>query len=171
MACLIMLVILYVDVISCQNFNLSHIYHIFAEKTHFLKWKFSNESDGIQTWFMLCEMTWSDTPSTFINTKNHLNFFWNIFVVFEYTSTLHLFSQTYSNLPLGLLSFWVFFHWKFNKTTIKDFKLVSLMSMVAWRWFFIFKCKVFRYWVTFFYWNFKKIKTSNLNANWISNWG
>jgi hypothetical protein len=29
---LITLVIFYVDVISCQNFNLSHIYRIFAEK-------------------------------------------------------------------------------------------------------------------------------------------
>jgi hypothetical protein len=32
-----MLVIFYVDVIFCQNSNLSHIYHIFAKKTHFLK--------------------------------------------------------------------------------------------------------------------------------------
>jgi hypothetical protein len=30
-----MLVIFYVDVISCQIFNLSHIYHIFVKKTHF----------------------------------------------------------------------------------------------------------------------------------------
>jgi hypothetical protein len=37
MAHLAMLVIFYVDVICCQNFNLPHIYHIFVEKTHFLK--------------------------------------------------------------------------------------------------------------------------------------
>jgi hypothetical protein len=42
MAHLTMLVIFYVDVITCQNFNLSHIYHILAEKIHFLEWKFSN---------------------------------------------------------------------------------------------------------------------------------
>jgi hypothetical protein len=37
-----MLVIFYVDVITCQNFNLPHIYYILVEKTHFLKWKISN---------------------------------------------------------------------------------------------------------------------------------
>jgi hypothetical protein len=35
---LTMFVIFYVDVISCQIFNLLHIYHIFAGITHFLKW-------------------------------------------------------------------------------------------------------------------------------------
>jgi hypothetical protein len=35
MAHLTMLVIFYVDVISCQNFNLPHIYHIFVKKPHF----------------------------------------------------------------------------------------------------------------------------------------
>jgi len=39
---LAMLVIFYVDVITCENFNLPHIYHIFVEKIHFLIWKFSN---------------------------------------------------------------------------------------------------------------------------------
>jgi len=39
MAHLIMLVIFYVDVISCQNFNLSHIYHIFAKKNSFFEIK------------------------------------------------------------------------------------------------------------------------------------
>jgi len=38
MAHLIMLVIFYVDVISCQNFNLPHIYQSLLKKTHFLKW-------------------------------------------------------------------------------------------------------------------------------------
>jgi hypothetical protein len=42
MAHFTMLVIFYVDVISCQKFNLPHIYCIFAEKNHFLKWKISN---------------------------------------------------------------------------------------------------------------------------------
>ncbi len=37
MAHLAMLVIFYEDVISSQNFNLLHIYHIFVEKNHFLK--------------------------------------------------------------------------------------------------------------------------------------
>jgi len=34
---LIMFVTFYVDVISCQKFNLPYIYRIFAEKTHFLR--------------------------------------------------------------------------------------------------------------------------------------
>jgi hypothetical protein len=37
MAHLTMLIILYVDVITCQNFNLPQIYRIFVEKPHFLK--------------------------------------------------------------------------------------------------------------------------------------
>jgi hypothetical protein len=32
-----MLVIFHVNMITYHNFNLSHIYHIFSEKTHFLK--------------------------------------------------------------------------------------------------------------------------------------
>jgi len=39
---LAMLIIFYVDVITCQIFNLPHIYHIFAKKTYFLKWIFFN---------------------------------------------------------------------------------------------------------------------------------
>jgi hypothetical protein len=74
---LVMLVIFYVDVIFCQNFNLPHIYRIFAEKTHF--WD-ANYSHGIQTWFILCEMKWFYISSTFIKIKNHLNCFWSIFV-------------------------------------------------------------------------------------------
>jgi len=42
LAHLVMLVIFHVNVISCQIFNLSHIYRIFVEQAHFLKWKFSN---------------------------------------------------------------------------------------------------------------------------------
>jgi hypothetical protein len=42
MAHLAMLFIFHVNVITCQNFNLAQIYYIFAEKIHFLKWKFSN---------------------------------------------------------------------------------------------------------------------------------
>jgi hypothetical protein len=42
MTFLAMLVIFYVDVIFCQNFNLPHIYRIFAENIHCLKWKFTN---------------------------------------------------------------------------------------------------------------------------------
>jgi hypothetical protein len=36
MAHLAMLLILHVNVITCQSFNLPHIYHIFVKKTHFL---------------------------------------------------------------------------------------------------------------------------------------
>jgi len=35
MAYVAMLVIFYVNMITCQNFNLPHIYYIFVEKTHF----------------------------------------------------------------------------------------------------------------------------------------
>jgi hypothetical protein len=31
------------------------------------------------TWFKLCEMTWSNLFSAFIETQNYLNYFWNIF--------------------------------------------------------------------------------------------
>jgi hypothetical protein len=34
-----MLVVFYVDVISYQNFNLSHIFHIFAQKNSFFEMK------------------------------------------------------------------------------------------------------------------------------------
>jgi hypothetical protein len=75
MAHLAMFFIFHVIVIICQNFNLPHIYRIFAKNISFLKWKFSNLSHGIQTWFKLCEMTWFNIPSTFIKIKNHLSFF------------------------------------------------------------------------------------------------
>jgi len=47
MAHLAMLVIIHVNVITCQNFNLPHIYCIFVGKTYFLRWKLSNESHGM----------------------------------------------------------------------------------------------------------------------------
>jgi hypothetical protein len=47
MAHLIMLVIFYVDVISCQNFNLPHIYHIFVKKTPFFEMKIFK----VVTWY------------------------------------------------------------------------------------------------------------------------
>jgi hypothetical protein len=37
MAHVAMLIIFHVNVITCQIFNLPHIYRIFVEKTHFLK--------------------------------------------------------------------------------------------------------------------------------------
>jgi len=46
-----MLIVFHVNVITCQNFNLPHIYCNFATKIHFLRWKISNLSHGIQTWF------------------------------------------------------------------------------------------------------------------------
>ncbi len=39
MACLAMLVIFHVNVISCRNFNLPHIYCIFAKKNSFFEMK------------------------------------------------------------------------------------------------------------------------------------
>ncbi len=42
MAQLVMLVIFHVNVINCQNLNLSHIYHIFVKRIHFLIPKISN---------------------------------------------------------------------------------------------------------------------------------
>jgi hypothetical protein len=48
MAHLTMLVNFYVDVISCQNFNLPHINHIFAQKTHF--W-----DENLQISHMVCK--------------------------------------------------------------------------------------------------------------------
>ncbi len=41
MAHLAVLVIFHVNVITYQIFNLPHIYHIFVEKTHFLRYKFA----------------------------------------------------------------------------------------------------------------------------------
>jgi hypothetical protein len=41
MAHLTMLVIFHVNMITYQIFNLPHIYYIFVEKTHFLKYKFA----------------------------------------------------------------------------------------------------------------------------------
>jgi len=38
---LVKLVIFHVNVITCQFFNLPHIYCLFVEKTQFLKWKIS----------------------------------------------------------------------------------------------------------------------------------
>jgi hypothetical protein len=67
-----MLVIFHMIVITCQIFNLPHIYCIFVKKTYFF--------DGIQTWFKQCEMPWFNITSTFIKIKNDLNYFWNIFV-------------------------------------------------------------------------------------------
>jgi hypothetical protein len=95
---LTMFVIFHVNVITCQNFNLPHIYHIFVEKTPFLRWKFSNLSHGIQTWLKLCEMTWFNIPSTFIKIKNHLNYFWSIFVFLNIHVHYIYFHKIYSNL-------------------------------------------------------------------------
>ncbi len=50
-------------------------------------------------------MTWFNVPSTFINTINHLNYFWCIFVLFEYICTLHLFPQIYYNFSWNEIYF------------------------------------------------------------------
>jgi hypothetical protein len=98
MAHLAMLVIFYVDVIYCQNFNLPHIYRIFAKK--FIFW---DEIYKLITWYPnmvhIMWKTWFNIPSTFIKTKNHLNVFWSIFVVI-FIGTLYSFPQIYSNPPL-----------------------------------------------------------------------
>jgi hypothetical protein len=48
MAHLVKLVIFHVNVITCEIFNLPPIYCIFARKTHFLRWKISN---NLVTWY------------------------------------------------------------------------------------------------------------------------
>jgi len=104
-----MFFIFYVDVIFCQNFNLPHIYHIFAQKTHFLKWKFTNYSHGIQTLFILCEMTWFNIPLIFNKNLKSFKLFFEYICVFEYTCTIHSFSQIYSNLPFYKIKLNIYF--------------------------------------------------------------
>jgi hypothetical protein len=51
-----MFVIFYVDVIICQFINLPHIYHIFAEKTHFKMKIFK-----LVTWYPnMVHIMWND---------------------------------------------------------------------------------------------------------------
>jgi hypothetical protein len=91
---LYMLFIFHVNVIICQFFNLSHIHQIFVETNHFLGWKISNYSHGIQNMCKFCEMTWFNIPSTFIKTRNHFFFrvylcFWiNMYITFVFTNIL-----------------------------------------------------------------------------------
>jgi hypothetical protein len=59
-----------------ENFQINHM--VSKHGSYYVKWHFN-------------------IPSTFIKIKNHVNFFWNIFVFF---GTLDLFPQIYSNLPL-----------------------------------------------------------------------
>jgi hypothetical protein len=103
-----MLAIFYVDVISSQNFNLPHIYRIFAKKTQFLNF-FTNYSHGIQTLFILCEMTWFNIPSIFNKDWKSFKLFFEYICVFEYTCTLHSFSQIYSNLPFYKIKLNIYF--------------------------------------------------------------
>jgi hypothetical protein len=78
--CLVMLLIFHVNVIICQIFKLVTWYLNMVQT----KW-----------------MTWFNKLSTFIKIKNHLNYFWNIFVVFG--------AQIYSNLPLNKMKWNSFF--------------------------------------------------------------
>jgi hypothetical protein len=55
------------------------IYHTFITsllKNSFFEMKIYK----LVTWFILCEMTWCNIPSTFIKTKIYLNYFLSIFV-------------------------------------------------------------------------------------------
>jgi len=99
MSNLAMFVIFHVNVITCQNFNIPHIYHIFVEKNHFLKWNFQINHMVSKTWFKQYQMTWVNIPSTFIKIKS-FKLFLEYICVFEYTDILHSFSQMYFNLPL-----------------------------------------------------------------------
>jgi hypothetical protein len=71
MAYLTMLVIFHVNIITCQIFNLPHIYYKFVEIFYFLGMKILKLVTWYQTWFKLYEMTWFNILSTFIKNKNH----------------------------------------------------------------------------------------------------
>jgi hypothetical protein len=49
-------------------------------------------------WLKLCEMTWFNILSTFIKIKNHLNYFWSIFVFLNIRVHYICFHKMYSNL-------------------------------------------------------------------------
>ncbi len=79
-------------------------------------------------------MTWFNILSAFIKIKNHLNFFLGYICVFEYTYTLHLFPQIYTNLPL--------YKMKCNSLFLNI--LPRLYSIIIWKNITIFfqKCEV-----------------------------
>jgi len=100
MAHLAMLVVFHMNVITCQNFNLPHIYYIFARKIHFLKKK----NFRLITWYTnMVLIMWNDMVQytfNFHQNKKSFKYFLEYIYVFEYISTLHLFPQVYSSNTL-----------------------------------------------------------------------
>jgi hypothetical protein len=109
MAHLAMLVIFHVNVIICQIFNLPHIYCIFVEKTHFLLIIFFK----LVTWYTnMVLIMWNDMVQytfNFHKNKKSFKYFLKYIFFFEYTSTLHLFPQIYSNISLHKMKWNSFF--------------------------------------------------------------
>jgi predicted phosphatase len=99
MAHLTMLVIFYVDVISCQNFNLPHIYHIFVKKPHF--WDENSQINHMVSEHGSYYVKWHGSIYLQLTQKvKIIKKIWEYICVFEYISTLHSCPQIYSNLPL-----------------------------------------------------------------------
>jgi hypothetical protein len=119
-------------VIICQNFNLLHIYCIFIEKTHFLKWNISNQSHSIQTWFKLCEMAWFNIPSTFICIKKIKKL--RIYLCFWILKYVTFFSQIYFNISFYKINWNDFFYWKnlrlYSNITCKN--IVKIFKSLRW---------------------------------------
>jgi hypothetical protein len=94
---LAMLVNFHMNVVTYQNFNLPHLSHL-CWKNSFLEMRIFK----LVIWYPNMVQIMSNDmgqyiPSTFIKTKNYLNYFWSIFV-YEYIGIIHLFPQIYSNL-------------------------------------------------------------------------
>jgi len=106
---LVILVIFYVDVISCQNYNLPHIYRIFVEKNSIFEMKIFK----LVPWYPnMVHIMWNDMVQyTFNFHKYYKSFklFFKYICVFEYTCTLHSFPQICSNLPLYKMKWNSFF--------------------------------------------------------------
>jgi hypothetical protein len=72
------------------------IYHTFTKSLleNIIFWNENFQiSHMVSKWFILCDMTWLNIPSTFIKIKLFLEYIYFI----EYKSSLHSFSQIYSN--------------------------------------------------------------------------
>jgi len=103
MAYLTMLFIFQVNVITCQNFNLSHIYRIFAKKTHFLKWKFSNK-------YMVFEhgsnnVKWHGSIY-FQFSYNVISYFLKIWNIFVFLSTQAHYICFHKHIPISHFMKW-----------------------------------------------------------------
>jgi len=90
-----------VNMITCQNFNLSYIYCIFVEKKSFFVMK---NFKSITSYPNMVQIMWNGMIQyTFIDLHEDYKSF-KLFLeyncVFGYIGTLHSFSQIYFNLPL-----------------------------------------------------------------------